>query len=203
MLLRKTTCILALALFGIVGSAAAQATGMPAYHAPYRSFDRHEVGVAVSFPDYDGFALEGLFGFGYREFDLEARGGFYDPGELEETQVILGLSGRYRVLTHTEDFPLDGAVVTGIGAWFDGTSTALIPIGLSLGRRLNVEDSEVSIVPYVEPVGLIVTAGDDHFAFGLGLGADFRLSRKFDARLSVAFGDAPLEGFSIGAVWVN
>jgi hypothetical protein len=107
------------------------------------------------------------------------------------------------VVTHTDDFPLDGAVITGIGAWFDGTSTALIPIGFSLGRRLNVEDSQVSIVPYVEPVGLIVTAGSDHFAFGLGLGADFKLSSRFDARLSVAFGDAPLEGFSISAVWVN
>lgn len=203
MSIRKTSWILVLVLIGFAGEAAAQATGMPAYYAPYRSFDKHEVGVTVSFPDYDGFALEGLFGFGYRQFDLEARGGFYDPGEGIDTQIMLGLSGRFRVLTHTEDFPLDGAVVTGIGAWFDGTSTALIPIGFSLGRRLNVEDSQVSIVPYVEPTGLIVTAGTDHFAFGLGLGADFRLSRKFDARLSVAFGDAPLEGFAISAVWVN
>lgn len=203
MSIRKTFWILALALFGFAGSAAAQATGMPSYYAPYRSFDKNEVGVTLSFPDYDGFALEGLFGFGYKQFDLEARGGFYDPGAGIDTQIILGLSGRFRVVTHTDDFPLDGAVVTGIGAWFDGTSTALIPIGFSLGRRLNVEDSQVSIVPYVEPVGLIVTAGTDHFAFGLGLGADFKLSRKFDARLSVAFGDAPLKGFSISAVWVN
>ena len=203
MSIRKTSWILALALVGFAGEAAAQATGMPAYYAPYRSFDKNELGVTVSFPDYDQFAAEGLFGFGFKQFDLEARGGIYDPGEGVDTQVRAGLQGRARVVTHNEDFPLDGAVTAGFGVWFNGFSTALIPIGFSLGRRLNVEDSEVSIVPYVHPVGMIVTAGTDHFAFGFGLGADFKLTSKFDARLSVAFGDAPLKGFAISAVWVN
>jgi hypothetical protein len=38
-----------------------------------------------------------------------------------------------------------------------------------------------------------------HFAFGLG--ADFRLSRLFDARVSVGLGD--IEGISVSAVWVH
>ena len=95
------------------------------------------------------------------------------------------------------------AVVAGIGAWLFNNSTALIPIGLTLGRRLNVEDSQVSIVPYAEPVLLFVTAGDDNVHFGLGLGADFKLSRAFDVRLSVGFGDVTLEGFALSAVWVH
>ncbi len=37
--------------------------------------------------------------------------------------------------------------------------------------------------------------------FTLGIGADFRLSRVFDARVSAGLGD--LKGVSIGAVWVH
>jgi hypothetical protein len=60
----------------------------------------------------------------------------------------------------------------------------------------------VSIVPYVQPT-LFVLAGDapDNVLFSLGLGADFRLSRRFDARVSAGIGDA--EGVSVGAVWVH
>jgi len=39
--------------------------------------------------------------------------------------------------------------------------------------------------------------------FGFGVGADFRLSRVLDARVSGGLGDRPLTGVSIGAVWVH
>jgi hypothetical protein len=39
--------------------------------------------------------------------------------------------------------------------------------------------------------------------FGFGVGADFRLSRVLDARISGGLGDRPLTGVSIGAVWVH
>ncbi len=55
----------------------------------------------------------------------------------------------------------------------------------------------------IKPVLLFVTRGDDNVHFGLGLGADFKLSRAFDMRLSVGFGDVTLEGFAISAVWVH
>ncbi len=202
-MLRKTLLALGIAMLAVVGTAAAQATAMPAYYAPYRSFEKHEFGATLSFPDFGGTAFEGLFGFGYKTFDFEVRGGFWDPGEGVETVIQIGGTGRFRVLTHTENFPLDGAVILGLGAHFNGVDQALIPLGFSVGRRLNVEDSQVSIAPYVEPVGLINTGGSDHFQFGFGIGADFQLSRAFDARLSVGFGDASLEGFSISAVWVR
>jgi len=50
---------------------------------------------------------------------------------------------------------------------------------------------------------LFVLAGDvaDNVLFSLGLGADFRLSRRFDARVSAGIGDA--EGVSVGGVWVH
>jgi hypothetical protein len=42
---------------------------------------------------------------------------------------------------------------------------------------------------------------DTDAQFGLGLGGDFRLSRRFDARLSIGVGD--LDGIAIGAVWIH
>src|SRR5437762_1045986 len=98
---------------------------------------------------------------------------------------------------------LDGAVSLGAGANFvSGASVMIVPAGLSLGRRIDPKGSTVSIVPYVQPT-LYLLAGDtaDHVQFSLGLGADFRLSRAFDARLSAGLGDN--EGVSIGAVWVH
>jgi hypothetical protein len=57
-------------------------------------------------------------------------------------------------------------------------------------------------VPYVQPTGTIVAGnGNSDFFFSLGLGADFRLSPKFDARISAGLGD--LEGVSLSAVWVH
>jgi len=185
------------------GSVAAQTTLLPVYYAPYRSFEKYEFGATLSFPNYDGLGLEGLFGFGYNQFDLEVRGGFVDYGEGVDTRGTLGATGRYQVVRHSEKFPMDGAVIAGLGAHLFEGSTLLIPFGLSLGRRLNLEDSEISIVPYVQPAGVIYTAGPDHFFFGFGIGADFKLSRYFDARLSVAFGDDPVDGFAISAVWVH
>ncbi len=192
---------LALAAFS---TGAAQVTGMPAFDAPYRAFARHEFGGSASFPSGGGTALEGQYRFGYRTFDVGFRGGIFDPGGLGKTQALLGVAARDRVLTHSEAFPLDGAVTLGLGAnLVSGANRFLIPAGLSLGRRIDVKDSPVSIVPYGEPV-LFITSGSGRgtdIQFALGLGGDFRLSKLFDARVSIGLGD--IEGISISAVWVH
>ena len=105
-----------------------------------------------------------------------------------------------RVVAHTENFPLDGAVIFGVGTReFDNFN---FPLGLSLGRRIDLEDSNISITPYAQPTMFIVTnTGGDNVFFGLGLGADFRLSSVFDVRASVGLGD--VDGFSVSAVWVR
>src|SRR6266516_2880454 len=132
------------------GRAPAQATGTPTFNAPYRAFQRSEIGLLLSFPNGGGTAVEGAYRMASGRLDLGFRVGFFDPP----------------------------------------------------GRRIDPQGSTVSIVPYVQPT-LYLLAGDtaDHVQFSLGLGADFRLSRAFDARLSAGLGDN--EGVSIGAVWVH
>jgi hypothetical protein len=182
---------------------AGQATGMPSFNAPYRAFTRSEIGIVMSFPDGGGTAFEGAYRISSGRFDLGFRGGIFDPSGPGKAALLIGAEARERVVSHTEDFPLDGALIVGIGgAFVSGTSALYVPVGLSLGRRLEPKDSKISIVPYVQPTGLLVAGnGTSDFFFALGLGADFRLTPRFDARISAGLGD--LKGVSISAVWVH
>jgi hypothetical protein len=80
-----------------------------------------------------------------------------------------------------------------------------VPVGLSLGRRIDLEDSDISLVPYVQPTGnFVFCEGTEEFGFSLGFGLDARLSKFFDARVSAGFGtDFGIEGFAISAVWIR
>lgn len=203
-----TVCLL---LMGSVSVGVAQVTGMPSFNAPYRAFEHHEFGGTLSFtsgPGPDGLGLEGQYRFGTSTWDIGIRGGFFDPDGLGDTRVLLGTTLRNRIITHSEDFPLDGALILGVGAQLvSSNSVVIIPGGLSLGRRLNVEDSEVSIVPFVQPTVLLTFADnpaggfDSDLRFALGIGGDFRLSRHFDARISIGLGD--VEGVALSAVWIR
>lgn len=178
---------------------AAQSTGTPVFHGPYRVFDRYEFGGNVS--DAGNIAFEGFYGFSGNKaakWDFALRGGVLDQGTGGKAVVLLGLDARYRMIDQTEDFPLDGALITGVGARLvSGASRLLIPIGISLGRRINFEGSKVSLVPYAEPV-IVPTfgSGDSDVAVALGLGADLRVNRRFEIRLGIGIGD--IENFSLG-----
>src|SRR5207302_922281 len=124
--MRRAVAVLVAALAGSAPprGAEAQATGMPSYNAPYRAFQRSELGGVFSFPEGGGTAFEGVYRYASGKFDIGLRGGFFDPGSGFKTVVLAG-------------------------------------------------------------------------------GADFRLSRVLDARVSGGLGDRPLTGVSIGAVWVH
>jgi hypothetical protein len=189
-------------LVAVAGSAAAQATGTTYFYAPYRAFDRHEFGGTVSFLSGDLTGFEGLYSFGYRNFDIGLRGGIVDA-PLDEVFVV-GTSARVRLISHNEQFPLDGALVVGVGGQFNGGSQLLIPGGLTIGRRVDIEDSDVSLVLYGQPTlwfGSEADAGDPGFLFGVGFGVDVRIGGAFDLRGS--FGLGGVEGVSISAVWVR
>lgn len=209
---RIAAITISLAMSAAASSAAAQIF-TPSFNAPYRAFAQHEFGGTISFRSgrpglgalggADATVLEGQYRFGYKTFDVGGRGGLLlrdDPGK---NSVIIGVEARTRVITHTEQFPLDGAVIFGAGLDIGGGTRFIAPIGLSLGRRLTLEDSNISIIPYVQPTGYLVSSGrETDFKIGVGFGADFRLSSLFDARISVGVGHGP-EGVSISAVWVR
>ena len=200
---RCATGFVMMAWFALAAEGAAQATGTPTYNAPYRAFTRSEFGVLLSFPEGGGIAPEGIYRMASGRFDIGFRAGFADPDGPGDAVILGGVEARQRVITHNIDFPLDGAVVFGVGGRFaENRSVLVVPVGLSLGRRIDLQGSTISIVPYIQPT-LFVLGGDvaDHVQFALGLGADFRLTPRFDGRLSVGLGD--IEGVSIGFVWLH
>ena len=157
----------------------------------------------VSFPGLDDTAVEGLYRFGGGRFDIGVRGGilFIRRGPVSDEIVLLGVEARQRILTHSDDFPADGALILGLGAQIGATDDLIPSVGVSFGRRIDLEDSDVSIIPYVQPHLWWFIGDTDDLLFGLGLGADFRLSPRFDLRVSVGVGD--IDGLSVGAVRIR
>jgi hypothetical protein len=179
------------------GELAAQSTGTPVFHAPYRPFERNEYGLVMS--DQGNLSIEGFWGFSHTgaRWDFKLRGGVQD-NEAGDAALLLGVDARYRIIDQTEDFPLDGALITGIGtSLVNDFSRLFIPIGLSLGRRVNFEGSNMSLVPYLQPVIIpIIGDSDDDVAVALGLGGDLRINRRFELRVGIGLGD--IENFSVG-----
>ncbi len=205
--MRRSVSVL-FVLFAVgAGAAAAQETGTPVFKAPYRAFNSHEFGANLSFPEGPAdFGLEGFYTYGYNRFDIGLRGGIvsYDlPLGDDETRIALGASFRARVVEATQSFPLDGALTVGLGSQFgEGTDFVLIPVGISLGRRLQLEGSRTSFVPYVHPVLVPrLGGGDDEVDFALGLGVDVRFSDTIDFRVSAGIGE--VEGVALGLAFVR
>ncbi len=187
------------------GAAVAQETGTPVFKSPYRTFTSSEYGATFSDPGIADWALEGFYGYGRDRWDIGLRAGLVDAGD--ETGFVVGASARTRVLQSSETFPLDGALTLGIGGRFsDDFTSFFIPIGVSLGRRVMLEGSETSFVPYLHPVVVPVLGddvGDDDVLLALGLGVDIKFSRSFDIRVAGAIGDDLYEGVSVGIAFIR
>jgi hypothetical protein len=128
-----------------------------------------------------------------------------DPGSGLPTSFIVGVEGRAGFYRNTGDFPLDASLVLGAGGQFrEGSSVFLIPAGLSVGRRIDVRDSDISFVPYAQPT-FALRMGNNNIGtdllFTLGLGADVRVNQSLDLRLGIGLGD--MDGISLGAAWIR
>lgn len=202
---RRISIMLALAITAVSTTALAQSTGMPSYNAPYRAFAQQEFGGTFSLLDFDNVGLEGQFRFGIDNVDIGLRGGVVDFEGTDNTQFILGAEGRFRVVEHNENFPLDGAFVTGIGTWeFDNI---IVPVGISLGRRVQVDN--FSFIAYTQPTLFLYGAegeGEENLGFSWGFGADFKVGNAVDLRTSLGFALSDLElseGLAVSLVWVH
>jgi hypothetical protein len=183
---------------------AAQETGTPIFKAPYRSFTSHEFGASFSDPGEGvSFALEGFYRYGRGANDFSLRGGFEDLNGTGGTRVLVGGDFRTQVLTYSESFPLDGSLTVGIGANVgDGPDAYYIPVGISVGRRFDLEGSNTTFVPYVHPVFVPrFGGGNSDVDFALGLGVDVRFSREFAVRVSGGLGD--IEGVGVSLTYIR
>lgn len=204
--MRRSLCggILVLALLtGSAAAAAAQETSTPVFKAPYRAFESHEFGASLSDPGQGiGFALEGFYRYGQGQHDFSVRGGFADV-EGANTAFLIGGDFRTQVLSYSESFPLDGALTLGLGGVFgEGDDIFLLPVGISLGRRFDVEGSTTTFVPYVHPniVPVFGGSGDD-VQFTLGLGVDIRFGERWAVRASGGLGD--IEGVGVSLAYLR
>ena len=197
--------LLALVLGG-GGTLAAQETGTPVFKAPYRSFENWELGVSLSDPKAASYAIEGFYSFGTGPNDVGLRGGYVDQGP--QGAVALGIDFRRRIIHASESFPLDGALTAGFGTQLasDAYDAFFIPLGISLGRRIDLENSKTSFVPYFQPI-IVPTfysgdnAPDGGVDFALGLGVDIKFGGRLDIRVSGGIGD--IDGVAIGLAYVH
>lgn len=201
--MRRNVCggILVLALLaGLAGTASAQETGTPVFKAPYRAFTSHEFGVSLSDPGEGiSFALEGFYRYGRGANDFSLRGGFEDLNNSAGTRLLLGGDFRTQVVNYSESFPLDGSLTVGFGGSVgDGPDTYFIPVGISLGRRFDLEGSNTTFVPYAHPV-IVPTfgGGNSDVKFAFGLGVDIRFSDQWAVRASGGLGDIDGVGISV------
>ena len=197
--------LLVAALVGLGASTvAAQETGTPIFKAPYRAFTNHEFGASLSDPgDAADFALEGFYSYGRGNNDFGIQAGFADGAGGLDTRFLLGGDFRTRVVSYSESFPLDGALTVGFGTNMgDGPDLFFLPVGISLGRRFELEGSRTTFTPYAHPV-IVPTfgSGDDDVNFALGLGVDIRFSQSWSVRASGGLGD--IEGVGVSLTYIR
>ena len=203
--MRRSIAMAALGLLLAAVTGQAQETGTPVFKAPYRAFKTMELGASLSYPKGGELGLEGFYGFGSGENDIGLRAGLFKTDTDE--RLAIGASFRRRIIPASESFPLDGAITIGLGSNLgDGPDPFYIPLGLSLGRRIQLENSKTSFVPYVQPV-IVPTfwtgdnAPDSGVDFALGLGVDVTFGGSFDLRVSGGIGD--IDGVAISVGWVH
>jgi len=183
----------------VAEGAAAQATGTPTFFAPTRGFGAAEAGVSVSGGGGSGVVgVEGRYGFSLSRSDISMRAGYVDGGDAGSGNFVAGIEARIPVIGHDRSFPLDGALILGVGRSFsDPGGQTFVPLGLSLGRRLALDGNDLLLTPYIQPT--VIFQNDTAFGFGLGL--DIHIRGIPDIRLN--WGKEDLDGFSVGLFWAR
>jgi hypothetical protein len=134
-------------------------------------------------------------------YDVTFRAGFWDAKGT--TPFLLGVDGRAPLILASESFPLDGALTVGAGGSFTGDFAAFyVPIGFTMGRKLEIKDSEILIQPYGEPI-ITFAFGDisDNVLLSLALGFEIQFSNRFALDVVGILGDR--DGISVGFAYLR
>lgn len=189
--------IAATAIFLSPASLAAQATGTPTFFAPVRGFGQFETGISASGSGGGQVGLEGRYGFALDRADISLRAGIVDPSSTADPHIVAAIEARVPVLGHSRSFPLDGALILGVGhAFQSGGGTTMVPVGLSLGRRIVLDGRAFHITPYLQPT---VVFGGASAGWGMGLGLDIYIRGLPSLRFN--WGHIDVDGFAVSAFW--
>ena len=122
--------------------------------------------------------------------------------EVMAAQLDHLLAVSKRPTVHLTIVPLDLGAHGGLGGTFGEFERFWVPVGVSLGRRIQLENSNTTFTPYLHPV-LVPSFGDgdSEVGFALGLGVDLTLSESWDIRVSGGLGD--IEGVGISLAYTR
>lgn len=197
----RRSIVLAAVLTAFAVPVAAQTIGLPVFKAPTRTWKATELGGYIADPGEGvSVAVQGEYRIGRPKFDFGLVLGYADVEGNGDGVFGIGIDARTPIARATKDFPLDASLTGGFGAMFsDGNNQFMIPVAVTLGRQVILEDSKISFTPYLSPV-IAPTFGDNSdLLFGFGIGVDVSLSPRLDVRVAGSLGD--IEGVSIGLAW--
>lgn len=188
-----------LLMTSVAGASAQEAPilwNSPTFMAPHPGSD-----LGVYLVDTDGADL-GFHGVWRTDgnMNLGLRAGYLDtPGD---GVLLFGAETWGDIAVQDADFPLDLAWTAGAGASVNGSTIVGIPVGVSFGRTIDLEDS-ISFQLYGHPrIGLAIfeNAADDlelDLEGQFDLGADFYLSQDVTLRIGVTLGDFDALGIGV------
>lgn len=201
--MKRTLVATAVLLIAAVTAAGAQDVptvwDTPTFMGPRPGSD---LGIYLIDSDLGDIGLQGIWRTS-EGTNLGLRLGFLDtPGD---EVLSLGVETWGDIAVQDADFPLDLSWTAGAGAWVNGSTVVGVPLGVSIGRTIQVEDSDVSFQVYGHPrLGIVFyeNAADD-LELDLGatfdIGADVHLGSGLAIEVAASLGD--FDAVGIGLAW--
>ncbi|MBC7790968.1 MAG: hypothetical protein H7Z74_13560 [Anaerolineae bacterium] len=185
-----------------------QAWNYPSFQPPVHVSREYNFGIASGGDAGTTFVGQWREGF-RRTTHLVFEAGVSDGGDLD-SRILLGAGFATTVFGSQPNLPLDILLTSGVYPSFgDGTTLIRVPVGLTLGKRLALQD--LAITPYAHPrLSFDFCSGDlcfdDNLDFSINfdLGADFEINPQlgFRASILVAGGDSfDDNAFGASLVW--
>lgn len=190
----RKTVIGAVVLLMLGAASSANAQDVPSvWDAPSFLGPRPGSDIGVYLVDGEGssFGLHGLWRTD-ESMNLGLRVGYLDTAG--DGILLFGAETWGDVLLESTDFPLDLTWTAGVGAWVDGSTTVSVPVGLSIGKTLELEDSPIAIQLYGHPrLALVIFENvnndlDLDLDGQFDLGSDIFLSPDVTLRVAASLG---------------